>query len=268
MEALTPPVTTATELTVTARVAVLKLLRPPVNALNQLLIAEIGQLSRWLATMHPEGVGALVIWGGPRMFAAGADIKEMAKMSYLDMSAASVRMQESFASLAGLPFPVIAAITGYALGGGCELALCADLRVCGEGAKLGQPEVLLGLIPGLGGTQRLARLVGPARAKDLILTGRQVPAAQALAMGLVDRVVADESVLETAMELAQGFAAGAPLALAAAKRAIDLGLGTDMATGLAIERTEFASMFATEDHLIGLESFVANGPGKAQFTGR
>lgn len=268
MDDLKPPATLVAELTVASRVALLTLVRPPVNALNQQLIAEIGQLSQWLATAHPEHVGALVIWGGPRMFAAGADIKEMSKMSYQDMAGASVRMQDSFASLAGLPFPVIAAITGYALGGGCELALCADLRVCGTGAKLGQPEVLLGLIPGLGGTQRLARLIGPGRAKDLIFSGRHVSASEALAWGLVDRVVADDEVLETAMELARGFAAGAPLALAAAKRAIDLGLGVDLATGLALERSEFASMFATDDHLIGLESFVANGPGKANFTGR
>lgn len=262
------PITTFAQLEVTARVAVLTLARPPVNALNQQLIAEIGVLSRHLAGMGHQEVGALVIHGGPKLFAAGADIKEMAAMTYQDMAAASVVMQESFEALAELPIPVIAAITGYALGGGCELALCADLRVAGEGAKLGQPEVLLGLIPGLGGTQRLTRLVGPARAKDLILTGRTVSAAQAREMGLVDRVVPDGEVLATAMELAQQLAAGAPLALAAAKRAIDAGLGVDLHTGLGIERSEFAGMFATADHTIGLESFVAQGPGKARFTGR
>jgi enoyl-CoA hydratase/carnithine racemase len=166
MDAQLPAPSSSAQLSVADRIAVLTLARPPVNALNQQLIADIGEFSRWLAQAGPQRVGALVLWGGPKLFAAGADIKEMAAMSYQEMAAASVRMQESFAALAGLPFPVIAAITGYALGGGCELALCADLRVCGEGAKLGQPEVLLGLIPGLGGTQRLPRLVGPGQGSD------------------------------------------------------------------------------------------------------
>lgn len=246
-------------------VATLELARPPVNALNQALIAEIGHVAR-LVGADPS-VRSMLIIGSAKFFAAGADIKEMAAMSYQEMAAASLRMQESFAALAGVPVPVVAAVSGYALGGGCELALCADLRVAGEGARLGQPEVLLGLIPGLGGTQRLARLVGPARAKDLILTGRQVSAAEALAIGLVDRVVPDEQVRAAAGQLAAELAAGAPLALAAAKRAIDQGLGVDLATGLAIERSEFAGLFATDDHLIGLESFIANGAGKADFTG-
>lgn len=252
-------------------VAVLRLDRPPVNALSLELIAEIGEVARWLGGQGgtgPDPVRAVVVHGGPKLFAAGADIKQMAGMDYQAMAQAAISMQQSFAALAGVPMPVVAAVTGFALGGGCELALCADLRVAGQRARLGQPEVLLGLIPGLGGTQRLARLVGPGRAKDLVLTGRQVGAQEAAAMGLVDRVVADEDVLPAAMELAQGFAAGAPLALAAAKRAIDLGLGVDLASGLALETSSFAALFATDDHRIGLESFIAAGPGKAEFTGR
>lgn len=189
-------------------------------------------------------------------------------MSYQDMAGASLLLQESFQAVATLPQPVVAAVTGYALGGGCELALCADLRVAGERATLGQPEVLLGVIPGLGGSQRLPRLIGPSRAKDLILTGRYVGAQEAAAMGLVDRVVPDDEVLEAALALARGFAAGAPLALAAAKRAIDQGLDVDLATGCQIERLEFAGLFATEDRTIGMQSFLADGPGKATFTGR
>ena len=163
---------------------------------------------------------------------------------------------------------MIAAVTGYALGGGCELALCADLRIAGERAKLGQPEVLLGVIPGLGGSQRLPRLIGPSRAKDLILTGRFVGAEEALSLGMVNRVVADDAVYAEALALAAQLAGGAPLALAAAKRAIDNGLQADVITGCEIERLEFAGLFATDDRTIGMASFLADGPGKATFTGR
>jgi enoyl-CoA hydratase/carnithine racemase len=187
-------------------VAVLRLDRPPVNALNLQMQREILAAARWLAA-SPE-VRAVVLYGGERMFAAGADIKEMAAMSYQEMAEASRLLQQSFAEVAAIPAPVVAAITGYALGGGCELALCADLRVVGERAKLGQPEVLLGVIPGLGGSQRLPRLIGPSRAKDLILTGRHVGAQEALAMGLADRVVEDASVLDEALGLARTFAGG------------------------------------------------------------
>jgi enoyl-CoA hydratase/carnithine racemase len=246
-------------------VATLRLDRPPVNALNLAMQREILAAARVLAE---SDVRAVVIYGGERMFAAGADIKEMSAMSYQDMEAGSKLLQESFNAVAALPMPVIAAVTGYALGGGCELALAADLRVAGERAKLGQPEVLLGVIPGLGGSQRLPRLIGPSRAKDLILTGRYVAADEALTIGLVDRVVPDAEVFDAALALARQFAAGAPLALAAAKRAINLGLEVDIATGCQIERLEFAGLFATDDRRIGMESFLAEGPGKATFTGR
>jgi enoyl-CoA hydratase/carnithine racemase len=247
-------------------VATLRLDRPPVNALNLAMQREILAAARWI-TASPD-VRAVVIHGGERMFAAGADIKEMAAMGYQEMEAGSKLLQESFAAVAAIPCPVIAAITGYALGGGCELALAADLRIAGTRAKLGQPEVLLGVIPGLGGSQRLPRLIGPSRAKDLILTGRHVAAEEALAIGLVDRVVDDAAVQDTAYELAGRLAAGAPLALAAAKRAINLGLEVDLATGCQIERLEFAGLFATDDRRIGMGSFLAEGPGRATFTGR
>jgi enoyl-CoA hydratase/carnithine racemase len=247
-------------------VATLRLDRPPVNALNLEMQREILAAARWIA--GSRDVRAVVVYGGERMFAAGADIKEMAAMSYQEMAAASHLLQESFQAVAGIPAPVIAAVTGYALGGGCELALCADLRVAGTKASLGQPEVLLGVIPGLGGSQRLPRLIGPSRAKDLILTGRYVGADEALSIGLVDRVVDDAGVYDAALELARGFAAGAPLALAAAKRAVNAGLEVDVATGCEIERLEFAGLFATDDRRIGMESFLANGAGRATFTGR
>ncbi len=247
-------------------VATLRLDRPPVNALNLAMQEEILAAARWLA--RSGDVRAVVIYGGPRMFAAGADIKEMAAMTYQDMAGASHLLQESFNAVAGLPMPVVAAVTGFALGGGCELALCADLRVVGERAKLGQPEVLLGVIPGLGGSQRLPRLIGPARAKDMILTGRYVGAEEAKSFGLADRVVPDDAVYDEALALAGQFAVGAPLALAAAKRAVNQGLEVDIATGCQIERLEFAGLFATDDRRIGMESFLAEGAGKASFTGR
>jgi enoyl-CoA hydratase/carnithine racemase len=162
----------------------------------------------------------------------------------------------------------VAAITGYALGGGLELALCADFRVAGQSARVGQPEILLGVIPGAGGTQRLPRLVGPSRAKDIVFTGRFVSAAEALAIGLVDKVVPDADVYQAALELVARYAGGPAIALRAAKQAIDEGLDVDLDTGLEIERLNFAGLFATEDQRTGMRSFIENGPGKAAFVGR
>jgi enoyl-CoA hydratase/carnithine racemase len=210
----------------------------------------------------------VVIYGGEKVFAAGADVKEMADMSYADMVERSGALQSSFTAVARIPKPVIAAVTGYALGGGCELALCADLRVAGDNAKLGQPEILLGLIPGAGGTQRLSRLVGPSRAKEIIFTGRFVDAEEALRIGLVDRVVPADDVYAVAREMAARFVKGPGLALRAAKEAIDKGLEADLDTGLEVERLQFAGLFATEDAHTGMTSFVDNGPGKAAFEGK
>jgi enoyl-CoA hydratase/carnithine racemase len=247
-------------------VATLRLNRPPMNALDRALtddlIAAAGQVAA-----DPD-VRAVVLYGGERLFAAGADIKEMANNSYPAMAAYSSRLQEAFDAVAEMAKPVVAAVTGYALGGGLELALAADFRVLGEGAQVGQPEILLGIIPGAGGTQRLPRLIGPARAKDLIFSGRFVRADEALAIGLADQVVPDDRVLTAARELAGRYAAGPPIALAAAKQAIDAGLGTDLRTGQQIERLGFAGLVATEDARAGMRSFLENGPGKATFSGR
>jgi len=247
-------------------VAVIRLDRPPMNALNSVVQAEIAAAAAQVSD-DPQ-VRAVVIYGGEKVFAAGADIKEMADASYAQMAADSRRLQDSFTAVARIGKPVIAAVTGYALGGGLELALCADFRVAGEGARVGQPEILLGLIPGAGGTQRLPRLVGPARAKDIVYTGRFVGAAEALAIGLVDKVVPDAEVYAAALEFAQRFAAGPAVALRAAKQAIDEGLEVDLHTGLEIERLHFAGLFATEDAQTGMRSFVENGPGKANFAGK
>ena len=247
-------------------IATIRLDRPPMNALSTAVQAEIAAAAAQVSA-DPE-VRAVIIYGGAKVFAAGADIKEMSGLSYADMAARSRRLQDSFTAVAKIGKPVIAAITGYALGGGLELALCADFRVAGERARVGQPEILLGLIPGAGGTQRLPRLVGPAKAKDIVFTGRFVGAAEALAIGLVDQVVPDAEVEAAAVTLAQRFVAGPAVALGAAKLAIDEGLEAGLDTGLEIERLHFAGLFVTEDARSGMRSFVENGPGKARFVGR
>jgi len=189
-------------------------------------------------------------------------------MSYTDMVDRAAALQSAFTAVARIPKPVVAALTGYALGGGCELALCADYRVAADSARLGQPEILLGIIPGAGGTQRLSRLVGPAKAKDICFTGRFVGAEEAERIGLVDKVVPAEETYDVARAWAAQFAAGPTYALRAAKEAIDGGLSVDIDSGLQIERQLFAALFSTEDRTIGMESFIANGPGKAVFKGR
>jgi enoyl-CoA hydratase/carnithine racemase len=252
-------------LTVSDGVGTIRLDRPKMNALNVQVQEEIRAAA--LEATASDEVRAVVIYGGEKVFAAGADIKEMADMSYADMVKRSGPLQSSLSAVAAIPKPTVAAVTGYALGGGCELALCADYRIAAEDAKLGQPEILLGIIPGAGGTQRLSRLIGPSKAKDIIYTGRFVDAAESLAIGLVDKVVPAASVYDEAVAWASQFSGGAALALRAAKEAIDSGLGVDLQTGLEIERQQFAALFATEDRAIGMKSFVENGPGKAEFKG-
>ena len=252
-------------LTVSDGVGTIRLDRPKMNALNVQVQEEIRAAA--LEATADDDVRAVVIYGGEKVFAAGADIKEMADMSYADMVKRSGPLQSSLSAVAEIPKPTVAAITGYALGGGCELALCADYRIAADDAKLGQPEILLGIIPGAGGTQRLSRLIGPSKAKDLIYTGRFVDAAESLTLGLVDKVVPAAEVYDAAVAWAGQFARGAAMALRAAKEAIDSGLGVDLRTGLEIERQQFAGLFATEDRGIGMKSFVENGPGKAGFKG-
>lgn len=189
-------------------------------------------------------------------------------MSYTDMVKRSTSLTAAFTAVARIPKPVVAAVNGYALGGGCELTLCADYRIAADTAVFGQPEVLLGVMPGAGGSQRLPRLIGPSRAKDIIFTGRFVKADEALAIGLADRVVPAEQVYDEAVAWAKQFVGGASYAVRAAKEAIDRGLEVDLDTGLEIERQQFAALFATEDRTIGMRSFLENGPGKARFEGR
>jgi enoyl-CoA hydratase len=248
------------------QVATIRLDRPKMNALNFQVQAEIAAAAAEVSA--DDAVRAVILYGGERVFAAGADIKEMAPLGTAAMSERAAVLQAALNDVADIPKPVVAAVTGYALGGGLELALCADFRVLGESAKVGQPEILLGVIPGAGGTQRLPRLIGPARAKDLIFTGRHVAADEALAIGLADQVVPDAEVYQAAKDLVARYAAGPALALGAAKQAVNKGLEVDLATGLEIERLHFASLFATEDQKSGMRSFLEDGPGKAIFEGR
>jgi enoyl-CoA hydratase len=248
------------------RVATIRLDRPPMNALNRALQEELRQAA--LEVGDRSDVRAVVLYGGERVFAAGADIKEMSTLSAAEMGANAARLQDAFTELARIPKPVVAAITGYALGGGLELAMTADFRVAGDNARLGQPEILLGIIPGAGGTQRLSRLVGPAKAKDLIFSGRHVRAPEAAEIGLVDQVTAPDEVYTEAVALARRFVDGPAVALRAAKLAIDDGLGMSLADGLRLETALFAGLFGTEDQKIGMASFLEQGPGKAEFVGR
>ncbi|MFD0310841.1 enoyl-CoA hydratase/isomerase family protein [Streptomyces sp. NPDC127119] len=244
-------------------VGTIRLDRPPMNALDVATQDRLRELAE--EATRREDVRAVILYGGEKVFAAGADIKEMQAMDHAAMVLRSRALQDSFTAVTRIPKPVVAAVTGYALGGGCELALCADYRIAADNAKLGQPEILLGLIPGAGGTQRLSRLIGPSRAKDLIFTGRMVKADEALTLGLVDKVVPAADVYTEAHAWAAKLAQGPALALRAAKESVDVGLETDIETGLAVERTWFAGLFATEDRESGMRSFVEEGPGKAKF---
>jgi enoyl-CoA hydratase len=241
---------------------VMRLSRPPMNALNIQVQHELHATATEAADR--DDVRAVIVYGGEKVFAAGADIKEMADEGYAEMAARAGALSDAFDAVARIPKPVVAAITGYALGGGCELALACDFRIAAEDAKLGQPEIQLGIIPGAGGTQRLPCLVGPSRAKEMIFTGRHVAADEAARIGLVDRVASDP--FEAALEFVRPFLTGPAQALRAAKQAIDGGLGVDLRSGLAIETHLFAALFGTEDKAIGMRAFVAKQ--KPEFRGK
>ena len=245
-------------------VALLSIDKPPLNALSAALLAALSKRAHALAA-YPA-VKAVVITGNDRAFAAGADVTEFApNTESARVVAASFR--NACDAIAAIERPVIAAIRGYALGGGLEVALACDLRVASDAARLGQPEILLGIIPGGGATQRLARVVGAARAKEMIWSGRQVRADEALAIGLVDRVVPADEVVDNALHWARSFATGAVVAMGLAKRAIDEGLERPLSDGLDLEADLFADSFATNDAAAGIASYLEHGPGKATFTG-
>jgi enoyl-CoA hydratase len=253
-------------------IALLRLDNPKVNALSTELLRQLEAAAEGLRADPP---GAVVVTGGDRLFAAGAEISEFRSgddpsqvISRAEAEQVGQHFLRALNAVADIPRATIAAVSGYALGGGCELALACDFRIASEKAKLGQPEVLLGIIPGGGGTQRLARLVGPARAKDLVFTGRQVGAEEALAIGLVDEVVPHDELHDRALAKAAALAAGAVVAQGMAKRAIDRGLDISLNGGLDLEQQLFAEVFETDDARIGVQSFLEHGPGKAGFQGR
>ena len=243
-------------------VALVRLDNGKVNALSTTLL---GQLAAAADALSADPPGAVVVTGSDRMFAAGADIAEFGGPAEAQTVGGAFR--RALDAVAAIPRATIAAVNGFALGGGCELALACDLRVASASARFGQPEILLGIIPGGGGTQRLARLVGPARAKDLIYTGRHVGAEEALAIGLIDRLAGDDA-LGDALAWAQELAKGPVVAQGLVKRAIDRGLDITLDGGLDLEQQLFAEVFATDDARVGVESFKQHGPGKADFSGR
>ena len=244
-------------------VAWVRLRNGKVNSLSSAVLRRLRAIAEELTAAPP---GAVVVTGSDRIFAAGADISEFAGPE--EARAIGRLFLEALDAVAAIPRVVIAAVSGPALGGGCELALACDLRIASSNARFGQPEILLGIIPGGGGTQRLARLVGPARAKDLVLSGRAIGAEEAHRIGLVDEVVAADGFMARVGELAAQYAAGPVQAHAIAKRVIDAGLGTTLAAGLELEQDGFVEVFATDDARIGVASFLENGPGRAVFTGR
>lgn len=233
-------------------VGTIRLDRPPMNAIDEDLTRDL--LAASLEAGRRNDVRAVVVYGGDKVFAAGADIKMMSSMGPAEVRPMIQGLQETFNAVEDIPKVTIAAITGYALGGGCELAMCADFRVAAADAKLGQPEITLGIIPGAGGTQRLPRLVGVARAKDLIYSGRMVDADEAKAIGLVGEIAEDS--YERAREIAGRYAGGPTVALRAAKVSITWGGRTDLRTGLSLERETFSDLFATEDQTEGMTAFL------------
>ena len=244
-------------------VAVLRLDNPKVNALSMEVLR---QLEAAAITLTDDPPGAVVVTGGDRLFAAGADIAEFGGPD--EAERIGDLFLRALGAVADIPRATIAAVSGVALGGGCELALACDFRIASTRARFAQPEILLGIIPGGGGTQRLPRLIGPARAKDMIFSGRQVGAEEALRIGLVDEVVEPDALLDRAIARAAELAGGAVLAQGLAKRAIDRGLDITLGGGLDLEQQLFVEVFESDDAQAGVTSFLENGAGKAKFRGR
>ncbi len=241
------------------RVGVIKLNRPQaLNALNKALVEELSQAID--AFDADRNIGCLLITGNEKAFAAGADIKEMADKSFIEAYLGN--FAAGWDSAAHARKPIVAAVAGFALGGGCELAMQCDIIVAADNAKFGQPEIKLGVIPGIGGTQRLTRAVGKAKAMDLILTGRMMDAAEAEKAGLVARVVPAASLMDEAMKVAETIAGMSLPSVLAAKEAVNRAFESGLSEGVMFERRIFHSLFATEDQKEGMKAFVEKRPAK------
>jgi enoyl-CoA hydratase/carnithine racemase len=234
-------------------VATIRLDRPPANALAREVSLELSAVAKEVSA--DEGVRGVVVWGGERIFAAGADIRAMADYGPEEVASDVGALEQACREVEAIPTITIAAINGYALGGGCELALSCDFRFAAQDARIGLPEVRLGIIPGSGGTQRLPRVVGLPMARDIVYTGRHVDAAEALEIGLVDRVAEGTDVYALAVDHATTFAKGPTLAYAAAKRALAAS-DRPLEQGLAVEREAFVPLFATRDQEEGMRAFL------------
>lgn len=250
--------------TVSDQTAIVTLNRPKAwNALCGALNTELESAIR-LADGDPA-VRAIVLTGGPKVFAAGADVKQMADATPMTAARTAEQGQQINELIESIGLPVIAAVNGMALGGGCELAMACDIRIATKKSKFGQPEVNLGIIPGGGGTQRLQRLVGIGKAKELIFTGDIISAEEAERIGLIEKVVEDGAVLEAAIEMAKKIKAKGPVAVTLAKQAINVGANTDLYSGLCFERYSQAIAFSTADKAEGTLAFIEKRP--AQFKG-
>ncbi|HPC84712.1 MAG TPA: enoyl-CoA hydratase-related protein [Thermoanaerobaculaceae bacterium] len=234
------------------------------NALNTEIVDGLHRVFHALG--KDESVRAVILTGAGKAFVAGADIKEMADFTPVQARAFSRRGQRVLSEIEAFPRPVIAAVNGFALGGGCELAMACDVRIASEKARFGQPEVSLGVTPGFGGTQRLARLVGRSKAKLLLFTGEVIGAERALALGLVDEVVAPEALMDRCRDIASAIAGKGPVAVSYCKQAVNVGVETDLEHALAYEAELFAQTFATADQKEGMQAFVEKRP--VRFSGR
>ena len=245
-------------------VATIRIERPPMNAISMQLAAELNDIAGQLA--EDQGIGAVVVWGGPKIFAAGADIKEFPALQNKEEAVEfSMKLHNALLALENLPQITISAVNGYALGGGCELAMATDFRFAGESAVFGQPEVLLGILPGAGGTQRLMRLIGITKAKEINYSGRQVNADEALEIGLVSAVYPDDDCYPQALEAAKEYAKG-PKSLQFIKKVMMDGLALPLEEAIKLEAEAFGDCFETDDRLIGVQSFLDHVPGRATFT--
>ena len=245
-------------------VATIRIERPPMNAISMQLAAELNDIAGQLA--EDQGIGAVVVWGGPKIFAAGADIKEYPALQNKEEAGEfSMKLHNALLALENLPQITISAVNGYALGGGCELAMATDFRFAGENAVFGQPEVLLGILPGAGGTQRLMRLIGITKAKEINYSGRQVNADEALEIGLVSAVYPDDDCYPQALEVAKEYAKG-PKSLQFIKKVMMDGLALPLEEAIKLEAEAYGDCFETDDRIIGVQSFLDHGPGRATFT--